>query len=90
MKFTKLLDLLDRYEYQIEVKGGFRQLTSKNIVIISNKHPKDIYNLPDDYIIQLKRRIDHVINFDDPIESAQAQALGNNTPSPSPTADQMR
>ena len=41
MKFTDLLDLLYRYEYRVEVKGGFRQFDSDSIVIISNKHPKD-------------------------------------------------
>jgi hypothetical protein len=58
MKFTDLLDLLDRYGYECEIKGGFRQLNSKNIVITSNKHPKDTYTLPDDNINQLIRRID--------------------------------
>jgi hypothetical protein len=48
MKFTDLLDLLDKYEYQCEFKGGYRQLNGKNIVITSNKHPKDVYYQPDE------------------------------------------
>jgi hypothetical protein len=80
MKFTDLLDLLDRYEYMVEIKGGFRELISKNIVITSNKHPKDIYNLSDEDINQLIRQIDHIFNFDDPIELSHTQRLGNTIP----------
>jgi hypothetical protein len=42
--------------------------------IHKNGHPKDIYNLTEEDINQLLRRIDHLINFDDP---SHAQALGN-------------
>ena len=71
----------------VEFKGGFRELKSPYIVFTSNKHPKDIYNLPDEDVRQFIRRIDYLVDFDDP---AHAQALGNTIPSPvhiRPTAD---
>jgi hypothetical protein len=80
MKFTDLLDLLDSYEYTCEIKGGFWQLNSKNIVITSNRHPKDIYKLSDEDINQLIRRIDVIYDFDAPVELAQAHWLGNAIP----------
>ena len=90
MRFTDLLDMLDHYEYAVEIKGGWRQLTSKYIVITSNKHPKDIYNKPDEDTQQLIRRIDHIIDFDDPAELADTQMLGNTIPISSPTDEQKQ
>ena len=60
------------------------------IVICSNKHPKDIYNKSDEDINQLIRRIDHILDFDDPAQYAQTQMLGNTIPTSSPTAEQMQ
>jgi adenylate kinase family enzyme len=61
MQFTELLKILDRYEHNIEIKGGFRQLLAKNIIITSIVHPKNIYNIADEPINQLLRRIDAII-----------------------------
>ena len=74
--------MLDRYEYQVEVKGGFRQLVSKNIVITTNVPPEKFHNKGDEDIKQLLRRIDYIYNFDDPgIQFlSQSLALGNTTP----------
>lgn len=63
MKFTYLLRLLDRYPMRLEVKGGYRQMTSINVIITSIIHPKNCYftNTDDEYgepIQQLIRRID--------------------------------
>ena len=46
MKFNNLLKLLDRYPFKCEVKCAFRWLNSKNIIITTNRHPKQMYNLP--------------------------------------------
>jgi hypothetical protein len=80
MKFTNLLNLLDRYEYRCEIKGGFRQLRSKNIIITSDRHPEDIYRKTNENINQLLRRIDVIYNLDDPIKLARAETLGNTIP----------
>jgi len=58
MKFNYLLRILDRYAMRVENKGGYRQLNSKCILITSIKKPDDVYNLPDEPIRQLIRRID--------------------------------
>ena len=42
--FSELLQLLDRYPFQVETKGGVRQFTSRRIVFTSNQHPEDWYN----------------------------------------------
>ena len=81
MKFNHLLKLLDRYPFKAEVKGGSRWLDSKNIIITTNKHPKDTYNLPEEDIKQLLRRIDLIERFSlNPVQDkvmSQDQELGN-------------
>lgn len=42
--FSDLLQLLDRYPYQVETKGGVAQFVSRRIVFTSNQHPQDWYN----------------------------------------------
>jgi len=42
--FTELLQLLDRYPYQVETKGGVTQFVSKRIVFTSNQDPRDWYD----------------------------------------------
>jgi hypothetical protein len=64
MKFNILLRLLDTYPFRCEYKSGSRYINSKYIIITSNRHFKDLYNLPDEDIDQLKRRIDVIINYD--------------------------
>lgn len=61
MKMNELLKLIDRYPHRLEVKGGFRQMLSKKFYITSIMHPKDVYNLPEEPISQLLRRIDRII-----------------------------
>lgn len=43
IKFADFLKLLDRYPYQIEVKGGARQFVAKNIIITTNAIPSTWY-----------------------------------------------
>jgi hypothetical protein len=79
MKFNCLLRLLDSYPYRCEIKGGYRRITSKNI-IRSNRKPSDIYNLPDEDIKQLLRRIDKIYDSDNIHYLTRDQTLGNTMP----------
>lgn len=62
MKLNELLKLIDRYPHRIEQKGTFRQILNKEFYFTSIKHPKDVYNLPDEPVKQLLRRIDKIIH----------------------------
>lgn len=57
-KFHDLLKLLDRYPYQVPIKGGFRQLRAKNIIITCPIHWNEIWeSRTDEDLAQLSRRI---------------------------------
>lgn len=60
-KFHTLLKILDRYEYKVQIKGGFRQLVSKRMYITCPYPPEEVYQTRED-IGQLLRRIDEVIS----------------------------
>lgn len=57
---TYMLALLDRYEFQVEVKGGQRQMRAKTIIITSAYAPNNTYLGTGEAIDQLLRRIDIV------------------------------
>ena len=61
MRMNELLKLIDRYPHRVEVKGGFRQMLSKKMIISSIHHPKEVYNIPEEPIQQLLRRIDKIL-----------------------------
>lgn len=65
--FVELLKLLDRYPCKVEIKGGFRQLLAKNIVITAPEPPEEMYKtLKHDCgedIQQLLRRIEVIQHF---------------------------
>ena len=52
-----MLRLLDRYPFQVEIKGAHVQFTSKLIVITSNKSPDSWYKCENSALL---RRIDHI------------------------------
>ena len=54
-----MLMLLDRYECQVEVKGGMRQLRSRYMFITSSVPPENIW-ATNENVEQLVRRIDHI------------------------------
>jgi hypothetical protein len=58
-KFKRLLRLLDRYECQVECKGGSRQLRARKIIITSCYSPYEMYDTRED-VHQLIRRIDKI------------------------------
>lgn len=57
--YHELLQLLDKYPYRIENKGGSRQFLAKKIVITSCYAPHEVYNTIEDKK-QLFRRIDKI------------------------------
>lgn len=64
-----LLRLLDRYKYQVEIKGGYTWWKPERIIITAPGRPEDVYKnyetgQPFDHIDQLIRRIDEFIDFD--------------------------
>lgn len=65
MKFTYLLKLLDRYPMRVEIKGGYRQMTSPLIIVTSIVHPENSYQKDEEPMKQLIRRIDQIIHVTD-------------------------
>lgn len=61
LPWSFLLQLLDRYPFQVEVKGGKIHFNSPFIFITSNTEPKTWYkNIPNDDPTPLLRRIDEI------------------------------
>lgn len=59
--WSYLLRLLDRYPFQVEIKGGKIHFNSPNIFITSNQHPDKWYkNVPNDDLTPMLRRIDEI------------------------------
>lgn len=63
MKFHELLRLLDRYSFQVETKGGTRQILARRIIITSCFPPDEMFDTRED-IKQLIRRIDEIKKFE--------------------------
>lgn len=61
-KFHQLLKLLDRYPYKGEIKGGYVEINSPNIIITCPFHPRDLYETRED-VEQLLRRITVIQHF---------------------------
>lgn len=55
-----LLQLLDRYPYQGQTKGGYVQINSPTIIITADKYPRKSSKF---YTKQLLRRITKIVNF---------------------------
>ena len=71
-KFHELLNLLDRYPYRVECKGGSRQFTSKTIVITTPLSPEETWeNRTSEDLGQLLRRIDNILFFGNGTELEQ-------------------
>lgn len=63
-KFHELLRLLDRYPYQVPIKGGFRQFVAKDIIITTPKnHTETWSSRSEENLYQLKRRIYKEVEF---------------------------
>lgn len=61
--YHELLRILDRYPYQVENKGGSRQLLAKRIIITCPFKPEDTFVGNTELISQLLRRIDEIRLF---------------------------
>lgn len=63
-KFNELLALLDRYPYQLQVKGAMRHLLARRIFITSPYSPAKTWDLrTEEDLQQLERRVDCVVKF---------------------------
>lgn len=60
---TYMLGLLDRYEFRVEIKGGYRQIRAHRIVITSAQNPAECYMGTGEAVEQLLRRIDIINAF---------------------------
>ena len=63
MKWSLLLQLLDRYPLRVQTKGGTTSFLAKHIVMTSNSHPRDWYTNKFCNYGALRRRIDNVFEF---------------------------
>lgn len=61
--FSNLLRLLDRYPYQVEVKGAHVQINSPTIVITADLHPENWYSSAVGDVEQLLRRCTDIVEF---------------------------
>lgn len=88
-----LLNILDRYPFKVEVKGGSRSLLAKRIWITCPYHPEAVYRDrgegKNEDIKQLLRRIDRIQLFEnkpteydgwDPIEDLEEEPAAHATP----------
>lgn len=63
-QFNELLRMLDRYPYQVQIKGGVVEFNAKNIYITAPKAPQQMWeSRTDEDLAQLLRRVDHIREF---------------------------
>jgi len=67
IRLDYLLQLLDRYPIQLEVKGGHTQLVATTIIVTSNIHPGTWYDYSTriEHLAALARRFHHIYTFVD-------------------------
>lgn len=63
LTWTVLMQLMDAYPMKLEVKGGFVEMRAHNLIITSNYHPTEWYNMEKHPKEALIRRIDHFYLF---------------------------
>lgn len=80
-KFRTLLNLLDRYPYRIECKGGSRQFTAETIVITTPYSIEETWqNRTSEDLEQLKRRVEVSLYFG---TGTGTEVVGNTNSTPS-------
>lgn len=68
-KFSELLRILDRYPYQLQIKGGTQQLNAKRIYITAPRPPEEMWaSRTEEDLGQLLRRITEIKYFGPPVE----------------------
>lgn len=78
---TYMLGLLDRYPFQVEFKGGYRQMRAQTMVVTSALPPHACYVGTGECVQQLLRRID-IVEFVGPAAGHDVQEVGGNTNAP--------
>lgn len=73
-RVSELLELMDRYEYRVENKGGSRQMRAKYIIITSSKSPENLFFGCGENIYQITRRCKNIICIDDIEDAPEKQA----------------
>jgi len=64
-KFNEFLQLVDHMPYQVECKGGMRQLRAEMMFFTSCKHPIDLYkDRTEEDLYQLTRRFDWIVSVE--------------------------
>lgn len=57
IKYDEMLKICDRYPYQVQIKGGFQEFTTKSIWITSNVSIDELYKFPGYDSAALQRRM---------------------------------
>lgn len=66
LRFSQFLQLTDRYDYAVSIKGGSAPFLSKRIIFTSNQDPYEWYSaeyLNNDHELAFRRRITKVIHL---------------------------
>lgn len=61
LRYSFLLQLLDRYPIRIEYKGGSVEFTSRRIILTSNKAPQDWYDKDKFPYPPIERRLTKIV-----------------------------
>lgn len=80
MPLSETLRLLDRYRYQVQVKGGFEWFKPRLVIVTSNLHPRLWYDWSkrEAQYSALKRRFHRVVFFRPPVaEDSQSNCVVN-------------
>ncbi len=89
MSLSYVLQLLDRYEIGVEVKGGSTSLLAKRVYVTTNNHPHTWYNWDgrEENYYALARRFHCVVGFEGnrPVSLNHKLFFGTITTSLSPT-----
>lgn len=82
IKIGTLLKILDKYDMQVPIKGGFTPWRATTIILTSNFHPNDWFpDAPDVTKTALYRRLEIIQEFK-PIVMTQSHEVGGNTEPP--------
>lgn len=86
--FHELLRITDRYEYQVRVLYGSRQLLAKRMIFTSCFHPEQLYETRED-LKQLTRRISRIEHIVAESDTNPGPEVGGNifAPTSTPTSE---
>jgi len=61
--YGDMLELMDRYQQRVQVKGGYKQFNSRVICICTNKNPMQFYRMEHDWKPAFFRRVDYIFEW---------------------------